>query len=295
MTAPAHLLPETAALLSLSPRQRCLSMRQQKFVPYPAGMAALRWLRYHYDFEAGRDRPQSLHLMGAPGIGKSRVLTHYAALHAVSEADRDSDGHLQRPVVLLEMPSSGDFRAFCNELMATCIPGFRAQTAATYLQRVGPALRQCGVKQLLIDEAGNLLNGGKHAQQHCLSLLKSVTNQGITVCIATTENMRAVLAADDQLLSRFTRVVLPEWTESQDLRQFLLGIEAQLPLPEPSNLARMEIVRWLMARGLTVTSPLLKLLREAATLAIVAGEPCITLARLEQAAAGELPPDLGLA
>ncbi len=103
--------------------------------------------------------------------------------------------------------------------------------------------------------------------------------------------MKAVLAADEQLHSRFRQVRLPHWSETQELRQFLAGIEAQLPLPEPSALDRVQIVRWLVSQGYTVTSAILDLLRDAASLAITKGHTHITLELLQEVAASIMPPD----
>lgn len=288
MTAHKHLHDDAAKMLSLEPHQRCESMRAQRFVPYPAGMAALRWLRHFYTYEARRDRPRSMHLLGSAGMGKSRVMKHYAHLHGQEE--RSADGHRARPVVMIEM-RNGDYKALCADLISACLPEFRPIRAGSYVDRVGPVLQQCGVRQILIDEAGNLLLGGKHSQQQCLALLKSITNLGITICIATTENMKAVLAADEQLSSRFMQVRLPHWTESQELRLFLAGIEAQLPLPEPSRLDRVQVVRWLVSHGYTITSAMIDLLLDAATMAIMSGQAHISLELLKEAAVAMSPPD----
>lgn len=288
MTTYKHMHPGTANLLALDPQARCDMMRAQRFVPYPAGMSALRWLRHMNINEFGRDRPRSLHLIASAGMGKSRILKHYAHLHGIG--DRDRCGHRARPVVFVEM-RDGDYKSLCTELMVACFSDFRTVRSVHYIERIGTALRQCGVRQVLIDEAGNLLLGGKHSQQRCLALLKSITNHGITICVATTENMQAVLAADEQLCSRFKQLRLPLWSESQELRQFLAGIEVQLPLPEPSHLDRAQIVRWLMSNGFRITSAMLDLIRDAASLAIMTGCPCITLELLQEAAAAVVPPD----
>ncbi|MES5815012.1 TniB family NTP-binding protein [Pseudoxanthomonas sp. Soil82] len=288
MKIPSHLHPSIAEQLHLDPQARCDLMKSQRFIPYPAGMAALRWMRYLYTNECGRSRPRSLHLIGQAGMGKSCVLEHYANLHG--QEQRDTEGHRARPVVLVEMRHV-DAKSLCTDLIKACIPEFRTTRPANYLDRLGPALVQCGVRQILIDEAGNLLLGGKHTQQQCLALLKSISNQGITICIATTEKMKAVLAADEQLYSRFRQAQLPHWSESQEFRQFLAGLEAQLPLPEPSYLDRVQVVRWLLSQGFTVTSAIVDLLRDAATSAIMAGRPHITLDLLRETATAVMPPD----
>lgn len=290
MKSYSHLHPDTAKVLLISPQERCEYLRTLRFVPYPAGLAALRWLRHLKAAEYGRDRPRSMHLIGAAGMGKSRLLKHHAQLHGQDE--RDTEGHRAKPVVLIEM-RNGDYKALCTDLIAACLLDFRPTRPGNYLDRVVPVLRESGVRQILIDEAGHLLLGGKHSQQQCLALLKTITNQGITLCIATTENMKPVLAADEQLSSRFMQVRLPHWTESQELRQFLAGIESQLPLPEPSRLDQVKVVRWLVSQGYTITSALVDLLRDVAMVAIRTGHTHITLELIKEVAEAIMPPDTG--
>lgn len=289
MSTPAHLSPEAARLLDADCDSKMAHIKQLRFVLYPAGLEALEWLSYLRRLETGRDRPRNLHLIGGGGIGKSRLLKHYA--HGQMAPDRDAEGRRWRSVILVEAPVDGDLKRLADNVVEACIPGFRPQRRGSYTSDIERVLTSTGVRQILIDEAGNLLNAGKSRQQHCLAFIKHLTNLGFSVAIATTENMRTVLAADDQLLSRFKVVTLPKWSESNDLRGFLHGVETQLPLPAPSHLDSQQIVRWLISHRCLLTGAILELIRDAAHYAFLEHRPCLDIPLLERTSAASSPPD----
>ncbi|EED39177.1 putative tniB family protein [Stenotrophomonas sp. SKA14] len=90
------------------------------------------------------------------------------------------------------------------------------------------------------------------------------------------------LAADEQLASRFKRVELPVWSESNEFRQFLAGIEVELKLPERSHLDSKTMIRWLAAHDCCVTFRLLEVVLGAARLANSRGEGHISVELLDE-------------
>lgn len=80
-------------------------------------------------------------------------------------------------------------------------------------------------------------------------------------------NLVNVLAADEQLQSRFTRVEIPMWAESESFRSFLASIELELRLPQASGLSDQAIVRWLVSRGCCTTSRVLEVICNAKRIA----------------------------
>lgn len=289
MNAPAHLLPEAARLLKADVDTRMTYIKQLPFVAYPAGVKALEWLSYLRRFEYGRDRPRNLHIVGVGGIGKSRLFSHYASQH--EPLPRDSDGQRLRPVLLVEAPENGDLKQLSDNLLAACLAGLTPRCPGSYAGRIEQILQVSGVQQVLIDEAGNLLNAGKSRQQQCLAFIKRITNLGVTVAIATTENMKMVLAADEQLYSRFKQVALPKWQESNELRGFLAGVEARLPLPLPSHLASIGMVRWFIAQQCLRTGTMLEVIRDAAHIAFREDLPNLTVPLLDSVLHAAGPPD----
>jgi len=282
-----HLCEEAARVVDSDLETKNAFVRSLRFIPYRDGIAVLRWLTFLRRNEAGSDRPRSVHVVGSPGAGKSRLLRHYASLNPPRE--RAPSGERALPVVLVECPYESNPRRVRERMLNHCIPGFGELGLGA--QSAVDMLHVSGVEQLLIDEAGNLLNGGPTHQQECLSFLKSLTNAGLTLAVATTYRWQNVLAADEQLKARFLRIELRPWAESMELRQFLAAVERQIPLPTSSHLDGMQTVRWLMAHDYTSTGSLLNVIRDAAGYAFEQGESRISAAVLEAAAAGTVPPD----
>ncbi|UYC14033.1 TniB family NTP-binding protein [Xanthomonas sp. CFBP 8445] len=229
--------------------------------------------------EYKRSRPVCLHIVAAAGSGKSRLLNHY--MSQVSAA-RETSGSRYREAILIEAPYDGNCMKMCRSIINACLPGYPIRKAQNIHEQVADVLHASGVKQLLIDEAGHILNAGKAGQQYTLALIKSICNLGITVCIATTKNMVNVLAADEQLASRFKKVELPVWGESMEFRQFLAGIEAELNLPSPSHLDSKTVIRWLTAHDCCVTFRLLEVVIGAARMAHARGQERITIELLDE-------------
>ncbi|MCW6026741.1 TniB family NTP-binding protein [Stenotrophomonas sp. SRS1] len=229
--------------------------------------------------EYRRSRPVCLHIAAAAGSGKSRLLSHY--MSQVSEA-RETTGSRYREAILIEAPYDGNCTKMCRSIINSCLPGFPVRKTQNIHEQVSDVLQASGVKQLLIDEAGHILNAGRSGQQYTLALIKSICNLGITVCIATTKNMVNVLAADEQLASRFKRVELPIWSESNDFRQFLAGIEVELGFSERSHLDSKTMIRWLTAHDCCVTFRLLEIVLAAARLAHCRGLRHITIELLDE-------------
>lgn len=251
-------------------------------LPFVLSSHSVRILKLLSQLRAGeykRSRPVCLHIAAAAGSGKSRLLGHY--MSQVSAA-RETSGSRYREAILIEAPYDGNCMKMCRSIIGACLPGFPIRKAQNIHEQVAEVIQASGVKQLLIDEAGHILNAGKSGQQYTLALIKSICNLGITVCIATTKNMVNVLAADEQLASRFKRVELPVWSESNDFRQFLAGIEVALGLPERSHLDSKAVIRWLTAHDCCVTFRLLEILVGAARLAHLRGVGRITIELLDE-------------
>jgi hypothetical protein len=251
-------------------------------LPFVLSSHSVRILKVLSQLRAGeyrRSRPVCLHIAAAAGSGKSRLLNHY--MSQVS-ADRETSGSRYREAILIEAPYDGNCMKMCRSIINSCLPGFPIRKTQNIHEQVADVLQASGVKQLLIDEAGHILNAGKSGQQYTLALIKSICNLGITVCIATTKNMVNVLAADEQLASGFKKVELPVWSESNDFRQFLAGIELELGLPEPSHLDSKVVVRWLTIHDCCITFRLLEVVLGAARLAHQRGKGHLTIELLEE-------------
>ncbi|BDU16628.1 TniB family NTP-binding protein [Lysobacter auxotrophicus] len=284
LTAPAR------AMLLGSVSERSAFVSTQAYIPTTEGVAALQWLSYLRRHAYGVDRPRNQHVVAPPGTGKSRLLSHYASQF---EPVRDQFGVLKREVALAEAPEDGDLRHMRSRIATACMPGLN-ENGSYSTEDVIELLLAASVRQLLLDEMGNILNGSRLSQQKILALIKGVTNRGITVGIATTDRLRLVLAADEQLKDRFHMTTLRHWQESEGLRSFLDAVELQLPLPNPSKLSSPAIVRCFLRRERNSTSGILDPIRDACRIAFQEDLPNLTLDLIEDAIESPFPPGGGL-
>lgn len=261
-----------------------ISFLRQKNFPYVHNHysnAALAWLADAYEHEYGKGRPLGLHIVGDSGMGKSRIFKFYK--DSLASESRDDEGRKYQGVMHVEVSSTGSHVDLCNLLADACVPDFKLRRGVGMDKELCRLLKQFGVRQILIDEAGNFLNGGPKSVSICLSTLKSLSNAGFALSIATTMNWRNVLASDEQLGSRFTHLKLSRWEESLSFRSFLKGVERYLPLPSPSGLDKREHLRWLLSHNFCTTDDILRVLIRASIIAISEDEPCLSRSILERA------------
>ena len=287
MTSYSHLSDRAKQALCLDPEGRWACAKSLPFIPTRDCVVALRWMSYQRRYSSGFSRAHGTLVVGAPGMGKSMLLGHYMSLHG--QPYQSGDGRRCRSAVAIEAPIDGDPSRLRDSICHACLAGLGSVTL--YDSDVVSSLHSVRAKQLLIDEAGNLLHTGPRMQQKSLALLKKMSNAGIAIVLATTTRLNTVIALDEQLNDRFRRVELRSWIESNDLRSFLDAVERELPLPEPSYLSCPEIIRWIIGSGLTRTGVFMEVIFQACHRAFLKDWPCLSLKRMEEALDDPLPPD----
>ena len=83
------------------------------------------------------------------------------------------------------------------------------------------------------------------------------------------------------MISRYRPWGIPRWRESDGLRRLLAAFERVLPLRKPSDLARREIVQFVLGASGGLTGEISTMLNSAAELAICSGDEMIDMTHLE--------------
>jgi Bacterial TniB protein len=118
-------------------------------------------------------------------------------------------------------------------------------------------------RMLLIDEIQHLLSCGLRDQRAALNAIKFLANkQRISIVAAGTHEALHVMRADPQIASRFEQLELPVWTESQELRHFIAGYLALLPIKRDFTAIDKRFVEYLLE--LSEASPAVLLMSFAA-------------------------------
>jgi len=126
-------------------------------------------------------------------------------------------------------------------------------------------LSHASPRMLLIDEIHNLLSCSARDQRAALNAIKYLANKlRVAIFAAGTYEALHVMRSDPQIASRFERHELPVWTESQELRRFIAGYLALLPLRKSALEIDKRFVKYLLELSDCATGRIIEVLRRAA-------------------------------
>jgi AAA+ superfamily predicted ATPase len=201
-------------------------------------------------------------IYGVSGAGKTMLLEKF---------QRDHDAHCERrsgrrAIVSAELPPVPLLRSLYAEIIRSLnvdvLPSMRLHqletTAIAMLQHASPRI-------LLIDEIQHLLSCGLREQRAALNAIKFLANKlRISIVAAGTHEALHVMRSDPQIASRFEQLELPVWSESQELRRFIAGYLAMLPVKKSSTPIDRRFVEYLLELSGGVTGRIIEVLRRAA-------------------------------
>jgi hypothetical protein len=138
---------------------------------------------------------------------------------------------------------------------------------------------------LVVDEVHRLLAGSYREQRASLNLLKYLANDlRLSIVLVGTADAPIALQTDAQMSSRFTPFEVPRWRENDEFRRFLAAFGKLLPLRKASQLDDRAVVQFMLAASAGLTGEVVRILNEAAELAIRDGTESVTLTHLEHVA-----------
>ena len=262
------------------------------WVHTPSTKAAFQWMEYLCRSERSI-QPVCLQLMGDGGMGKTATLLAFQATHPVEKCEDPL--RLRRPVLFAEAKSEpSGVAGVRHAILKGAWP--EATNFACTEGEVDTTLRTQSVRIVLMDELGELTKSGAGPHRKALSELKRISNTSrVNIVASTVSNLAHVLDVDQQFAGRFRRKIrIPVWSLSQDLLNFVFGLERNLPFPERSSLYGSELLPWLALNGEGNTKIVIELVRLAALHALGEQSSCIKLKHLLAAKDGELPPAIAL-
>lgn len=134
-----------------------------------------------------------------------------------------------------------------------------------------------------LDEVPHLLAGMYREQWVSLNLLEFFTNDfQVSMVLVGTVDAVLALQTDPQMTSRYTPFEIPRWRENDRLRRLLAAFERLLLLRKPSDLARRQIVQFVLSATDGLTGEISTLLNNAAELSIRNGDEFIEITHLER-------------
>ena len=276
----AHLLPAARKQAELGNDERILGLLCDRSIDYPRATQALQQLERLFETPR-RDRMPCLLLHGDSNIGKTKITAKFRRAHP-NEFD-ERRGVERCPVVAMQMPPTPDQHRFYSGLLFELGAPHNAAAGLASLERLArEILKRVSPRMLVVDEVHHLLAGTYREQRASLNLLKFLANDlQISMVLVGTRDAVLALQTDTQMISRYTPFEIPRWRESDGLRRLLAAFERVLPLRKPSDLARREIVQFVLSATGGLTGEISTLLSNAAELSIRTGDEYIGITHLE--------------
>lgn len=276
----AHLLPAARKQAELGSDERILGLLCDRWIDYPRATQALQQLERLFETPR-RDRMPCLLLHGDSNIGKTKITAKFRRAHP-NEFD-ERRGVERCPVVAMQMPPTPDQHRFYSGLLFELGAPHNAAAGLASLERLArEILKRVSPRMLVVDEVHHLLAGTYREQRSSLNLLKFLANDlQISMVLVGTRDAVLALQTDTQMISRYTPFEIPRWRESDGLRRLLAAFERVLPLRKPSDLARREIVQFVLSATGGLTGEISTLLSNAAELSIRTGDEYIGITHLE--------------
>lgn len=243
------------------PSAQWVSFARDRWVRYPIGDAGVRRLQ-ELLATPPRVRMPCMLIYGVSGAGKSMLLEKFQRDHAQLGERRNG----QRVIVASELPPVPLLRSLYAEIIrsmnADVLPTTRLHelecTAINMLAHASP-------RMLLIDEVQHLLSCSARDQRAALNAIKYLANKlRVSIVAAGTYEALHVMRSDPQIASRFEQHELPVWTESQELRRFIAGYLALLPIKKAAVEIDKRFVEYLLELSDGVTGRIIDILRRAA-------------------------------
>ena len=271
-----QLIEAAAALLKAPDAERIAFIKRDRWIGYPQAKAALVEMETLYSYPVVT-RPPNMLLTADTNNGKSTIVNRFAALHPV--VDDPHAARAERPVIVLDAPSAPDEERFYNHLLkelgAIYKPSDRIDKK---LFQLTDLLLKTGLQVLVIDEIHNSLAGTGTRRQQMLNAIKELGNSlGRPIILTGTFDALLMLREDKQVQNRFPPFVLPKWQLDGDFLQLLASFESALPLRRASNLASERLAPLLLILSGGLIGELSRLLKRAATEAILSGRERITI------------------
>lgn len=242
------------------PAVQLASIVRDRWIGYPAGDAGLLRLNELLVMRP-RVRMPCLLIYGGSGTEKTMLLEKFRRDSAPARMPRNG----QRSIVTTQMPPVPVIRSLYGEIVRSL--GGRPRPTARFYELEDAALtllRQASPRILIIDEVQHLLSCNSR-ERAALNMIKYLSNDlRMSVVAAGTHEALHVMRFDPQIASRFEQMELPVWTESEELRRFVAGFLARLPIRLSSEAIDQRFVEYLLLLTDGVTGRITDLLKGAA-------------------------------
>ncbi|HYC06252.1 MAG TPA: TniB family NTP-binding protein [Azospirillaceae bacterium] len=279
-----HLSPSTAKLLELDDEARVRRCQEKRFISYARAKLGLEKLQRLLHLPR-QTRPEALIVEAPTANGKSYLLKQFRQRNRA--LDNPEGDRAVVPVLFVEIGGDPSLDGFYESILDALAASYNPRSHRREKRRQAmELLAGVGTRVLLVDEVHNLALATFAEKMRILAEFRAFMNDErlcLSLVCAGTNEAKAELQSDTQLLNRYEVLQLPLWNDGEEYRALLAGFEMLLPLRRASNLWDDDAAaHWILERSDRLIGQMFIILSRAAELAIRTGEERITRSLLER-------------
>jgi len=272
-----YLTKRAESLLNADKHIRIAELDNDAFIEHGAYTRITHRLEKLFQ-KAPRQGIGGMLLWGDTGLGKSSLLQNFKADHPDFI---DDEGNSHKPVVYVPLNAGVTVKRIMLRILDELKNPLSLSASMSAIEvTLYRTLRHYNTKMIIIDEIQHFVGTALPKQKsEFLNLLKDFGNMlNIPVVACGLDSAAMNIEADLQLQRRFHPFEqMKKWRYSNDFRNLLANLEAAFPLQKVSNLPDPNIARYVLDRSNGILDFIIKMLVEAAIVAIETGEERITL------------------
>ena len=277
-----HLGAGARRVLERSDSERIRYPQVPEMIAYPRASEILSALQELFDYQPMHQMPNLL-IYGRTSNGKTMIVHHFSKQYPACD-DPDNNNSIV-PILTVLAPPTPHEGQFLDEIIHSLYaPGKFSYSLGQKRKQVIDLLAAVKIRMLVIDEIQHVLAGGPVHQRAFVNALKLLgSHLRIPLVAAGTEEALNAFRFDAQMANRFEAFELPRWRMGKDFLRLLASFERQIPLKQPSYLARTGLATKILAMSEGTIGEVSKLLNLAAAVAIRTGQEHIDEHTLDKA------------
>lgn len=278
MTEATHLQEQFRSLLNWSDDRRIAAIQDDyRWIDYPQSEAVFKTISNMLSVP-NRSQAPCLLVYGEGGTGKSSIVSRLKSFPRFRERLIYVDLSIK--------PGNAKLSKLISEALGAPFEHVKdGRDMRPVPVEIEQIIKLRGIKGIVLDELHDAFWVPRLEQQRNLSLIKGLTNapNGLSVFGFGTSAANNALKSDAQFYRRFNTIMLQDWSEGDEFRSFVMGLESQLPLMKPSFLDSADLCGFILERTGGRMDAVIRLIRAAACYAIAGGEEAITINTLRKA------------
>lgn len=269
-----HLFEHVRPVLAAPLAERIAFIRAPRWIGTDAALAAHRRLQGLLDRPATL-RTDGLMLVGPYANGKTLIAERFVLQHMDSAPER-------RVWLAQTREGTGLAHFYASLISGLGAPASGLRSVARLSEQVDALLKALRPRVLIFDEFHNALRGRARDVEAIFAFLRRLGREyDVSPVLIGEVAVYDHINATTEMASRFQVLPVPRWRYGENYLALLDTLEAALPLAYPSELSQEPIARRVFALAEGLIGETVRILSEAAILAVHDGGERITPRTLE--------------